>query len=205
MYIYIFFRPIVHKKRDLSVAEISDLLEEVLHNSDDEDNNPRLATIVMDPPGERPEADTDDPDDPQGFRLPRRLLQTRGEKVQKGLKRPRLFGNEESKDDNEDEEEDSDESRSRPASGSWTSKNSGCVGSNVPVFEPPAEDAALAQLKKLKTAYEFYKVFQPDDFLESVLHQSNLYSEQKGRKLDKYIKFLSYDTLRCTEAVLLLR
>ena len=47
------------------------------------------------------------------------------------------------------------------------------IGSNVPVFEPPAEDAALAELKNLKTAYEFYKVFQPDDFFESFLHQSN--------------------------------
>ena len=99
MYIYnIFFRPIVHKKRDLSIAEISDLLEEVLHDSDDEDNNPRLATIVMDPPGGRPEADTDedsadsdDPDDPQGFHLPRRILQTRGEKVQRGIEETKII------------------------------------------------------------------------------------------------------------------
>ena len=52
----------------------------------------------------RPETDTDkdsaDKDlvDPQGFHLPRRLLQARQKKVQRGLKRASLFQNEESKD-----------------------------------------------------------------------------------------------------------
>lgn len=84
----------------------------------------------------------------------------------------------------------------------WTKKDPGLVGSRIPSFAKPSlssEDKEM--LSNLSTAYDFYKLFQPDFFVNEIVHQSRLYAEQKGYK--KQAEVLSRNSYRCMEAVLL--
>ena len=85
----------------------------------------------------------------------------------------------------------------------WTKDNPGFAGSKVPRLlrhELSFENQEF--LDSCSTAYDFYKVFQPDTFTEQVIFQSKLYAVQKGYA-EKTIEIVDLDRVRCTEAFLL--
>lgn len=84
----------------------------------------------------------------------------------------------------------------------WSAEDPNLVGSKIPAYEKPelsVEDKE--KLQSLHSAYDFYKVFSPDSYLNEVVHQSRLYAVQKGHT--KQLSTLTRDKIRCTEAVLL--
>ena len=83
------------------------------------------------------------------------------------------------------------------------SQDSGNVPKQVPEFVQPSlleKDETL--LRPCKSAYDFYKLFQTDDFVTEVTLESLLYARQRG--YDNLVQHLSQANLRCVEAVLLL-
>ena len=86
--------------------------------------------------------------------------------------------------------------------GQWKRTDPGLVGSNIPPFQKPVLSAQDQELfEGLSLAYDYYKLFQPDDFASEVLNQSRLYAMQKDFK--KAGEMVNMDTYRCTEALLL--
>ena len=81
-------------------------------------------------------------------------------------------------------------------SGRWIKNDPGLVGSRVPVFKKPVlstEDQET--LDSLSSAYDFYKLFQPDSYVNEVLYQSKLYAVQKNYP-KKQLENLSMDAYR---------
>ena len=121
----------------------------------------------MDPPVERADGDTDrdsdDSDEPTGLvtHLPRRLL---GSQAQM-RKRKRAPLNRTSLEADSDDEDD--EPPENP--GRWSKVDPKLVGSRIPTFikvDKSAEDREL--LEGLCTALDYYKLFQPDSFVQQV-------------------------------------
>ncbi len=79
----------------------------------------------------------------------------------------------------------------------WSPLDTGMVGSKVPAYERPI----LEILDGCKTAYDYYKLYQPATFAEEIVYQSRLYAVQKDIAKSNLI---TLDNLRCTEAALLL-
>ena len=79
--------------------------------------------------------------------------------------------------------------------GPWTGrfKNSG-------LCEASQEDKET--FKNVSTAYDYYRLFQPEIWASEVLYQSKLYAGQKqfSKKVQDNI---SFDVYRCTEAMML--
>ena len=76
------------------------------------------------------------------------------------------------------------------------------MGSKVPDYVKPVLEADdQATFENLKSAYEYYRLFQPDSFVNEIVYQSKLYAVQKG--FNKSLERLGRDTYRCTEAMLL--
>ena len=48
------------------------------------------------------------------------------------------------------------------------------------------------------TAFDFYKLFQTDQFVQEILDQSKLYGQQRGFNVSK----INEDNFHCTEALL---
>lgn len=86
--------------------------------------------------------------------------------------------------------------------GSWSKKDPRLVGSKIPPLEKLELPEAVVAEAANYTAYDYYKLFQPDSFVEQVLEQSRLYGGQKD--LHKAVASVNMNTYRCTEAVLLL-
>ena len=88
----------------------------------------------------------------------------------------------------------------------WTRTDPELVGSKIPDFLKPvlsAEDQQLIDnLADGGSAYEYYKLFQPDSYIENVVYESKLYATQKNFS-QKVIEVVTKDTYRCTEAFLL--
>lgn len=83
----------------------------------------------------------------------------------------------------------------------YTKVDPGLVGSKVPDYlRPVLTDDESSQLENLSTSYDYYKLFQPDIFVNDVVYQSRLYGVQKSFR---NLSFVTKDTYRCTEAVLL--
>ena len=76
------------------------------------------------------------------------------------------------------------------------------VGTRIPAFvKPILSNEDQETLSSLSTAYDYYKLYQSDSFVNEAVHQSRLYAEQKGYR--KQMEVLSRDSYRCMEAVLL--
>ena len=126
--------------------------------------------------------------------LPRRLL---GGTAQKRKIKKTCVGNKVEADLDSDEDDVAVET-----GGNWVRKNPNLVGSEIPTFIKPDQTPQKADiLSNTSTAYEFYKLFQPDSFAEETVVQSKLYAVQKSLK--KGEDNMNIDTLRCTEAMLL--
>jgi len=138
---------------------------------------------------------SDDSDEPSGAsrHLPARLLGTTAQatKRKKGRSNPVKAG-----------DDDAGDAASAAASGQWKRVNPGLVGTNIPIFQKPAFTAEEEQiLDGARTAFDYYKLFQSDDFVSEVINQSKLYAVQKGFK--KAGEMVNHDTYRCTEGLLL--
>ena len=144
--------------------------------------------VYIQPPKENPEAITDEDSDKSDNEaghinhLPRRLLQAPAEVR-----------------DEFDEQDDQDSIPERVEK-SWSKQNPHKIGSNLQ--EPVA--SVLSQedndeVDSCSTAFDFYKLFQPDEFVQEILDQSKLYGQQRGFNVSK----INEDNFRCTEALLL--
>ena len=86
----------------------------------------------------------------------------------------------------------------------WLRKDPGLVGSRIPAFQKPVLSPEMEEtFASVTSAFQYYKLFQPDSFVDEIIYQSKLYSVQKdfSRKVQDCI---STDTYRCTEAMLLM-
>lgn len=100
--------------------------------------------------------------------------------------------------DHSDDEEEMAEGRGRP----WKKKDPGLVGSKIPEFKKADVPDELTAAAANYTAYDYYKLFQPNEYAEMVVEQSKLYGGQKD--MLRQASMVDMDTYRCTEAVLLL-
>jgi hypothetical protein len=137
----------------------------------------------------------DDSDAPTGVvrHLPRRLL---GSQAEVRRRKKAATGNRLEADS------DSDGDEEREDRGRWSTTDPGLLGSKIPPFiqvERPAEDAAT--LENVSTAYDFYKLFQSDSWVDEIVYQSKLYAVQQN--IPQALEIMSSDTYRCTEAMLL--
>jgi hypothetical protein len=79
--------------------------------------------------------------------------------------------------------------------GQWSHNDPELVGSNIPPFIKPVLSAKDSDhLENLSTAYDYYKLFQSDSFVNEVLYQSRLYAVQKG--FQKPMELLNRNTDR---------
>ncbi len=93
----------------------------------------------------------------------------------------------------DDTSSDEEEVPVRPVQ--WSQEDPNLVGSKIPDFvQPELSQAEKEMLKSANKAYDFYKIFSPDSWLNEIVHQSRLYAVQKGRI--KQLKMLTRDTLR---------
>lgn len=82
-----------------------------------------------------------------------------------------------------DEEEPAAAASGDSGSGQWRKKNPELVGSKIPSFTKPVlSDEEQELLGSLRTAYDFYKLFQSDSFANEIVYQSRLYAVQKDFK-----------------------
>ena len=184
-------------------------------SSEDEDEE---MMVIMNPPQERAGGDTDedsdDSDNPSSCaqHLPRRLLGGQGEAVVLSGKRKKKVGLGKRKrrmgeDDTEEEEVPPVAAAARVQitkniERDWTTEDTGMVGSKVPKFEKPGLSAAdQEKIESCNTAFDYYKLFNTDSFLNNTIYQSRLYAVQKQK--EKHMPNLNVNTLRCTEAMLL--
>jgi len=125
------------------------------------------------------------------------LLAGRAQKRTKKVKRK--AGSQE-QGDHSDEEEEEEEVNTR-RTGPWVKKNPNLIGSKIPDFKKP-DQPAPELTPAVATAYDYYKLFQSEKFVDLVIEQSKLYAGQKD--MVRQASSVDKDTYRCTEAVLLL-
>jgi hypothetical protein len=135
----------------------------------------------------------DDSDEPTGLisHLPRRILREHAEK----RKRRRAVTNEATLEADSDNEDDEDDVQQPVESGRWLKKDPELLGSRVPAFVPkPLPDADRKVLDDLSTAYDYYKLFQPDSFAQEVNFvkaNQNIFDQMK-LLLKKYLMLIQY-------------
>lgn len=79
--------------------------------------------------------------------------------------------------------------------GRWRKQDPGLVGTKIPEFRKPVLSPDVAEtMETVKTAYDYYRLFQPDTFANEVVYQSKLYAVQKDYK--KQLESVSIDTYR---------
>jgi len=84
----------------------------------------------------------------------------------------------------------------------WSKKNPELVGTKTPPFiKPVLGTVDREKLEGLRTAYDFYREFSGESYINEIVYQSRLYAVQKGHT--KSLELLNKDTVRCTEAMLL--
>ncbi len=77
----------------------------------------------------------------------------------------------------------------------WSKVNPYLVGSKIPEYvKPELSEDDKAKLQGLDGAYDFYKVFSPDSWMNEVINQSCLYAMQKGH--NKHLPMLTKDKIR---------
>ena len=93
------------------------------------------------------------------------------------------------------DDEDGQEGDPAPAPGQWTRQDHGLLGTRVPPFIRPVLSAGDRDLlENAKTAFDFYKLFQPDEYVNMVVYQSKLYGEQKS--IGKSMELVNSNTYR---------
>ena len=77
----------------------------------------------------------------------------------------------------------------------WSQEDPNLVVSKIPDFvQPELSQEDKETLQSAYKAYDFYKIFSPDSWLNEIVHQSRLYAVQKGRI--KQLNMLTRDTIR---------
>ena len=122
-------------------------------------------------------------------------------------RRTRSQGDVEEDDSEEDDEENNSKQSKRGRKGNpeysrvWSNTDTG-VGSKIGEFDPPPNDSNSEEVKNIKSPYDAWRLFLPDEFIEVVLEQSRIYAHQEGfgRKAAEMTK----DNLLCVLAVMLL-
>jgi hypothetical protein len=77
----------------------------------------------------------------------------------------------------------------------WSQEDPHLVGSKIPDFvQPELSQEDKEMLQSANKAYDFYKIFSPDNWLDEIVHQSRLYAVQKGRI--KQLNMLTRDKIR---------
>ena len=139
---------------------------------------------------------SDDSDDPSGLlvRLPRRLLNGKGQ-IRQRRKGPAKKLEPVNHYDSEEEE------LASKYVAEWTDKDHGRLGSNIPAFVEPPLTYDPAMFDTLSSAYDYYKLFQPDTWAREVIHQSQLYGVHKHHL--KNCTDIDLDLYRCFEGMLL--
>ena len=156
------------------------------------------------------DCDSDDPEQPTNDprHLPRRLLGGQGEVnivsytagAGAGTRRTRRqvcidAGGDKSDNDEIEEEEEDEEFE-------WTKDDPGLVGSKIPVFTDTDPDPEIEEkLASCQTAYDYYKLFSTDAWVDLIVYQSKLYAVQKGAEAK--VNVLTHDTFRTFEGFLL--
>lgn len=138
---------------------------------------------------------SDDSDAPTGLirHLPRRLL---GGAAQLRKKRRAPTGNRVEADSN------SDDDGEKEYKGKWSNTDTGLLGTKTPQFiKPVLSEVDEQALANISTAYDYYKLFQSDKWVEEIVYQSKLYAVQENIPLA--LEIMSKDTYRCVEALLL--
>ena len=113
-------------------------------------------------------------------------------------------------DEEEDDEENNSKQEGRVGTGRkgnpeynrvWTDTDMG-VGSKIGEFDPPPNASESEEVKNIKSPYDAWRLFLPDEFIQKVLEQSRIYAHQEGfgRKATDVTK----DNLLCVLAVMLL-
>lgn len=86
--------------------------------------------------------------------------------------------------------------------GKWSSTDPGLLGTKTPPFiKPVLSEEDSADLENLSTAYDYYKLFQSDKWVDEIVYQSKLYAVQEN--IPQALDIMSKDTYRCVEAMLL--
>lgn len=82
--------------------------------------------------------------------------------------------------DSSDSEEVDTEDIEAASPGSWKQKDPGLVGTNIPCRQKvQLSEEVIAAARDWNTAYDYYKLFQPDSFADLVVEQSKLYGIQE--------------------------
>ena len=112
-------------------------------------------------------------DEPTGdlVHLPRNLLHGN---AQKRTKRRRATAGTRDR-----EEASSDEEDSPVVTGSWKKQDPGLIGSKVPDLILPELPPEVVEAAATYTAYDYYKLFKPSSFMDTIVEQSKLYGGQK--------------------------
>lgn len=136
----------------------------------------------------------DDSDEPTGLvrHLPRRLL---GAQAEKRKRKSSGIGNRLSRLEADGDNDSNDDEVMEPEQGQWSHRDPALVGTKIPPFIKPVlsvEDRET--FESLSTAFDWYKLFQPDTFAEEIVYQSKLYALQKDHK--KAMEYLSRDAYR---------
>jgi hypothetical protein len=77
----------------------------------------------------------------------------------------------------------------------WSRKDPHLVGSKIPAYnKPELSQEDQEKLQNLHGAYDYYKIFSPDSYINEVVHQTRLYAVQKGHT--KQLNMLTKDKIR---------
>lgn len=128
-------------------------------------------------------------DEPSGdlVHLPRNLLRGKAQKRTK---------NRRAKAGTRDEEEGSSDEEDCPVgmASTWKRQDPGLVGSRIPDLIVPELPPEVVEAAASYTAYDYYKLFQPDSFVDTIVEQSKLYGGQKD--MTRQAELVNVDTYR---------
>ena len=187
----------------LNAAEIMDILEQ-------EDDDFDVAEVVLCPPEEKAEAqsdcDSDDSDEPTGLfdHLPRRLLASKSQATLRHSTQADAtnLGHHEPADVLADagvQGSGDVKSKKRKVTQRWTQSKT--TDANIPEFQAmhgPSTEAWVAS--HCSSAYDFLRLFLSDNFLDIVSMQTKIYATQKGLNHPN----VSHDSLYVFFGILLL-